>query len=162
MLEFNFCFSRDIYLSIETRQSAVFQRVQTLDNQLKNLSQRIVDIQRLQSKLNDFHRIIQRKFQQINEYHSTINIDENHERLIFIQVDFFFYLTAHSNILFSFQTILESLNENDIHLKELTELVEHTQPNTTEFIRDLRLIQSKQEAYRTQAKVQRIHRSDSH
>jgi len=84
----SFCFSRETYLSIETRQATIFQRVQTLDNQLKNLSQRIADIQRVQSKLNDFHQIIQRKFQQINEYHSTINIDENHERLIFIQVEF--------------------------------------------------------------------------
>ncbi len=64
----------------------MFQRATTIENQLNNLSQRINDIQRLKTKLTDSHLNIERKLQHINNLNSTINTDENHERLILIQV----------------------------------------------------------------------------
>jgi hypothetical protein len=72
---------------MQNRQTNIFQRADTIENQLNNLSQRINDIQRIKTKIIDSHINIERKLKQINDYSSTINTDENHERLILIQVN---------------------------------------------------------------------------
>jgi len=72
---------------MQNRQTNIFQRADTIENQLNNLSQRINDIQRIKTKIIDSHVNIERKLKQINDYASTINTDENHERLILIQVN---------------------------------------------------------------------------
>ncbi len=72
---------------MQNRRTNIFQRANTIENQLNNLSQRINDIQRIKTKIIDSHLNIERKLQQINNLISTINTDENQERLILIQVN---------------------------------------------------------------------------
>ncbi len=86
MFEKKFFFSQTC-LTMQNRQTNIFQRADTIENQLNNLSQRINDIQRIKTKIIDSHINIERKLKQINDYSSTINTDENHERLILIQVN---------------------------------------------------------------------------
>ncbi len=88
MIDFNssFLFSQTS-LAIQNRQTNIFQRASAVETQLNNLSQRINDIQRIKTKITDSHLNIERKLQQINDLISTINADENHERLILIQVN---------------------------------------------------------------------------
>ncbi len=81
-----FVFSQT-YLTIQNRQTNIFQRANTIENQLNNLSQRINDIQRIKTNLIDSHLNVERKLKQINDLVSTINTDENQERLILIQVN---------------------------------------------------------------------------
>jgi hypothetical protein len=78
---------RQTSLTIQNRQTNIFQRANAVETQLTNLSQRINDIQRIKTKISDSHLNIERKLQQINDLISTINTDENHERLILIQVN---------------------------------------------------------------------------
>jgi hypothetical protein len=72
---------------MQNRRTNIFQRANTIENQLNNLSQRINDIQRIKTKITDSHLNIERKLQQMNELISTINTEENQERLILIQVN---------------------------------------------------------------------------
>jgi uncharacterized protein (UPF0305 family) len=72
---------------MQNRRTNIFQRANTIENQLNNLSQRINDIQRIKTKIIDSHLNIERKLQQMNELVSTINTEENQERLILIQVN---------------------------------------------------------------------------
>ena len=78
---------RQAFVAIQNRQTNIFQRASAIETQLNNLTQRINDIQRIKTKITDSHVNIERKLQQINDLISTINTDENHERLILIQVN---------------------------------------------------------------------------
>lgn len=138
----------------QNRQTNLFQRANTIENQLTNLSQRIGEIQRVKSKLTDSHLNNERKLQQITGMNSTISTDENHERLILIQVN-------HQDQLFLIespflpppQTVLENLNENDVDLRELADTIDHLQPKITEFLHEFQHIQTEQERLTHQAKV---------
>ena len=74
-------------LNLQNRQTDLFQRAHTIENQLTNLSQRINEINRLKTKLHESHVNNERKLRQIHEMSATISTDENHERLILIQVN---------------------------------------------------------------------------
>lgn len=73
--------------NLQNRQIDLFQRAQSIDNQLKNLSQRINEIHRLKNKLQESQLNNERKLRQISELIPTISTEENHERLILTQVD---------------------------------------------------------------------------
>ncbi len=132
----------------------IFQRANTIETQLNNLFQRINDIQRIKTKLIDSHINIDRKLKQINNLTSTTNTDENQERLILIQVN-----NQNKNInknnLFriSLQTVLEILNENDVHLREFADMIDHLQPQISEFLIEFEQIKTNQEQLNYEAKV---------
>ncbi|CAF3804026.1 unnamed protein product [Adineta steineri] len=77
---------RETYLTKLNQQTDLFQKVETAENQLNILLQQINDIKKIKTKIIDSHINIERKFKQINEFISTINIDEKQERLILSQV----------------------------------------------------------------------------
>ena len=71
---------------MQNRQTNIFQRANTIENQLSIISQRIHDIKRMIIKLMDSHINIEQKLKQIKDSISTVNIDEKQERLIRTQV----------------------------------------------------------------------------
>lgn len=82
----NTSFFRQTCVTLQNRQTNIFQRATTMENQLENLSQRMNDIKRLITKINDSHSNVERKLKQINDLGPTTNADEKQERLIRIQV----------------------------------------------------------------------------
>ena len=48
---------------------------------------------------------------------------------------------------------MESLNENDVSVRELADMIGHLQPQISEFLHELKQIQSEQERLTQQAKV---------
>jgi hypothetical protein len=48
---------------------------------------------------------------------------------------------------------LEILNENDVHLREFADMIDHLQPKITEFLIEFDQIKTKQEQLNHQAKV---------
>jgi uncharacterized coiled-coil DUF342 family protein len=51
------------------------------------------------------------------------------------------------------QTILEILNENDVHLREFADMINHLQPKISEFLTEFEQIKTKQEELNSEAKV---------
>jgi hypothetical protein len=48
---------------------------------------------------------------------------------------------------------LEILNENDVHLREFADMIDHLQPKVSEFLIEFDQIKTKQEQLNQQAKV---------
>jgi len=59
-----------------------------------------------------------------------------------------------TNVYFSYiQTVLEILNENDIHLRELSNMIDHLHPQVFEFTNEFEQIRTKQEQLYVEVKV---------
>ena len=57
---------------------------------------------------------------------------------------------------------MEILNENDVHLREFADMIDHLQPKITEFQIEFSQIKIKQEQLNEQAKVNRLSSSFLH
>ncbi len=62
--------------------------------------------------------------------------------------------TSNLNVYFSYiQTVLEILNENDIHLRELSNMINHLHPQVFEITNEFEQIRTKQEQLYIEVKV---------
>ncbi|CAM4782634.1 unnamed protein product, partial [Rotaria magnacalcarata] len=128
-------FFRQRCVTMQTRQTHIFQRANTIENQLDNLLQHTNDIKRLAMKITESHTNVERKLKQINDLVVITNADEKQERLIRIQTE------------------LEILHENDGHLRELADMIDRLQPKISEFLSDFERINVKQEQLNDEAKA---------